>query len=187
MNVNDIAYMYNSAMTDSSVGAVLSSTKTGRITEELRALKTEMEKKGVGNDSKFSDALGEEISKITESGKTSELSSQELAKVSEFRALAGALDHSVLGNMVEGASDKELAQLSEELLGSSKGRDTLSKLVEGHFTNMVLDASDDDNDHGFSDAADSLNDTVNRSQELIDRLDAVADTLKTAEGDEEDA
>ncbi len=186
MNVNDIAFMYNSALTDSSLGATSAVTRTGKITEELQNLRNEAEKNGGTTNAKFSAALGEEIAKISENGKTSELSSQELSNVSEFRALAGALDHSVLGNMVEGASDKELAQLAEELLGSSKGRETLSKLVEGHFTNMVLDSSNDDDDNAFSDAADSFTDTVNRSQELIDKLDAVADTLKTAENDEED-
>ena len=186
MNVNDIAFMYNSAMTDSSIGATSAVSKTGKITEELQNLRNEAEKNGTTN-AKFSAALGEEIAKISENGKTSDLSSQELSKVSEFRALAGALDHSVLGNMVEGASDKELAQLSEELLGSSKGRETLSKLVEGHFTNMVLDSSDDDDEkNAFSNETDSFTETVNRSQELIDKLDSVADTLKTAENDEED-
>ena len=186
MNVNDIAFMYNSALTDSSLGATSAVTRTGKITEELQNLRDEAEKNGGTTNAKFSAALGEEIAKITENGKTSEMSSQELSKVSEFRALAGALDHSVLGNMVEGASDKELAQLSEELLGCSKGRETLSRLVEGHFTNMVLDSSNDDDDDAFSNVTDSFTETVNRSQELIDKLDAVADTLKTAENDEED-
>ena len=51
---------------------------------------------------------------------------------------------------------------------------------------MVLDSSNDDDDDAFSNVTDSFTETVNRSQELIDKLDSVADTLKTAENDEED-
>ena len=46
MNVNDIAFMYNSALTDSSLGATSAVTRTGKITEELQNLWDEAEKNG---------------------------------------------------------------------------------------------------------------------------------------------
>lgn len=129
MNVNEISYMYNSALNGLSVEGA-----PGVSSKQIEAAKEALNKAGVNG---FSASLNEEVSKLTD---------EERAKAIEFRELAGALDHSVLGNMVEGASDKDLALMSEEMLGSSKGREVLSKLMEGHFNSMVLGNTDKDDD-----------------------------------------
>ncbi len=172
MNVNEIAYMYNSALNGREV------TKTGAasLEESIKTAKAEMEKNGVTG---FSSSLGEEIAKINDDDR---------AKAVEFRELAGALDHSVLKSMVEGASDKDLALMSEEMLGTSKGREVLSKLMEGHFNSMVLSGTDDDDDDSssFSQESDTFTDAVNKTQELIDKLGTMADTVQPMDSLEED-
>ncbi|MBQ8138433.1 MAG: hypothetical protein IJ195_03145 [Lachnospiraceae bacterium] len=130
MNVNEISYMYNSALNGLSVEG----TKSVNYEKQIDAAKEALKKAGASG---FSSSLNEEVSKLTD---------EERTRAIEFRELAGALDHSVLGNMVEGATDKDLALMSEEMLGSSKGREVLSKLMEGHFNSMVLGNNDKDED-----------------------------------------
>lgn len=166
--------MYNSSLTNSAIGGAASSKS---VAQTLNAAKEALEKSG---NTGFSASLGEEISKLTADG----LSKEETAKVTEFRELAGALDHSVLGNMVEGATDKELAALSEDLLGSGKGREVLSKLMEGHFENIVLSDYEDDDKNSFSESSDTFSDTVTRTQDIIDKLEAAADTINTVNNNE---
>ncbi len=169
MNVNDIAYMYNSSPAGSVAGGV---SPAKSVTQTLEAVKENLEKSG---NSGFSASLGEEISKLT----AGDLTDAEAKRVSEFRELAGALDRSVLGNMVDGATDKELAALSEDLLGSGKGREVFSRLMEGHFENIVLSDKDDEKD-SFDKASDTFSDTVTKTQDIIDKLEAAADTINTA-------
>ena len=130
MNVNEISYMYNSALNGLSVEG----TKSVNYEKQIDAAKEALKKAGAEG---FSSSLSEEVSKLTD---------EERARAIEFRELAGALDHSVLVNMVEGATDKDLALMSEEMLGSSKGREVLSKMMEGHFNSMVLGNNDKDDD-----------------------------------------
>ena len=165
MNVNDIAYMYNSSLNNSGIGGVSSVSSSSSVSVE--AAKEALQKAGV---SSFSSSLDDEISKITsdalktnsatadaQKNLSESLTDVERLKAAEFKELAGALDHSVLGNMVEGATDKDLALMSEEMLGSSKGKEVLSKLMEGHFNNIVLSGSDDDNEsNAFDQATDAF-------------------------------
>ena len=185
MNVNDIAYMYNSAINNTQTGSVTSASSIA-----AGAAKEALQKAGVTN---FSESLGDEISKLNLNSQTStavnaskslsdSLTDVERLKAAEFKELAGALDHSVLGNMIEGATDKDLALMSEEMLGSSKGREVLSKLMEGHFNNIVLSDSDDDNESkAFDQAADTFSDTVTRTQDL----GKIADTVQPTDVEEE--
>ena len=171
MNVNEIAYMYNSALTNVRV----SQTGSVSLEKSLQAAKETLEKSGVEG---FSSSLNEEISKLND---------DERVKAAEFRELAGALDHSVLSNMVEGATDKDLALMSEEMLGTSKGREVLSKLMEGHFNSIVLSGKEDDEDaDSFARESDTFTDAVNKTQDIIDRLGNIADTVQPTQSDEED-
>ena len=171
MNVNEIAYMYNSALTNGGV----SQTGSVSLEKSLQAAKETLEKSGVEG---FSSSLNEEISKLND---------DERVKAAEFRELAGALDHSVLGNMVEGATDKDLALMSEEMLGTSKGREVLSKLMEGHFNSIVLSGKEDNEDtNSFARESDTFTDAVNKTQDIIDRLGNMADTVQPTQSDEED-
>ncbi|MCR4618841.1 MAG: hypothetical protein K5669_11740 [Lachnospiraceae bacterium] len=144
MNINEIAYMYNSALNNTALGA----TESATYEKQIAAAKEALEKAGVSG---FSGSLEEEVSKLTD---------EESKRATEFKALASALDHSVLGDMVEGATEKDLALMSEEMLGTSKGREVLSKLMEGHFNNMVLGGKDDhdnDNENSLTSIDNSLN------------------------------
>ena len=99
---------------------------------------------GEDNASDFASILNTEMSNLDTNAQMAELVS--------------VLDKSVLGSMDE----TNLAALSQDLLGTSGGRNVLASLVEGQFTGMIFDsgnASDEDE-----------NSVINTMSQLSDSL-----------------
>ncbi|MCQ2526455.1 MAG: hypothetical protein MJ130_06790 [Lachnospiraceae bacterium] len=171
MNVSELQSMIYGA---ASTGATGNVNSTNTATQTVKAgTASEV------NTNAFSAALSEEVSKISDAYKSSAAEdSKNAEKVADFRKLASTLDGSVLGTMTANATDADIAALSDDLLGTGKGREVLAKLMEGHFNNIVMSDSDDDSDKDILDnTVDSYNERVSETQALLDGLEKVSTTL----------
>lgn len=117
---------------------------------------------------------GTEETKVNEDGKSfAELLKSTVSDYSEMKSMASVLDKSVLGNVF---SEKDLASLSEDLLGSSSGRKVISELAEGHLNAIVLT---DNKDEGtkIENSLDSYSEAVSETDALagiLDKLNGIA-------------
>ena len=171
MNVSELQSMIYGA---TSTGATGNVNSTNTATQTVKAgTASEV------NTNAFSAALSEEVSKLSDAYKSSAAEdSKNAEKVADFRKLASTLDGSVLGTMTANATDADIAALSDDLLGTGKGREVLAKLMEGHFNNIVMSDSDDDSDKDILDnTVDSYNERVSETQALLDGLEKVSTTL----------
>lgn len=172
MNVSELQSMIYGA---TSAGATGNVNSTNTATQTVKAgTASEV------NTNAFSAALSEEVSKLSEAYKSSATEdSKNAEKVADFRKLASTLDGSVLGTMTANATDADIAALSDDLLGTGKGREVLAKLMEGHFNNIVMsDSDDDDSDKDILDnTVESYNERVSETQALLDGLEKVSTTL----------
>ena len=171
MNVSELQSMIYGA---ASTGATGNVNSTNTATQTVKAgTASEV------NTNAFSAALSEEVSKLSDAYKLSATEdSKNAEKVADFRKLASTLDGSVLGTMTANATDADIAALSDDLLGTGKGREVLAKLMEGHFNNIVMSDSDDDSDKDILDnTVDSYNERVSETQALLDGLEKVSTTL----------
>lgn len=171
MNVSELQSMIYGA---ASTGATGNVNSTNTATQTVKAgTASEV------NTNAFSAALSEEVSKLSDAYKSSAAEdSKNAEKVADFRKLASTLDGSVLGTMTANATDADIAALSDDLLGTGKGREVLAKLMEGHFNNIVMSDSDDDSDKDILDnTVDSYNERVSETQALLDGLEKVSTTL----------
>lgn len=171
MNVSELQSMIYGA---ASTGAAGNVNSTNTATQTVKAgTASEV------NTNAFSAALSEEVSKLSDAYKSSAAEdSKNAEKVADFRKLASTLDGSVLGTMTANATDADIAALSDDLLGTGKGREVLAKLMEGHFNNIVMSDSDDDSDKDILDnTVDSYNERVSETQALLDGLEKVSTTL----------
>ena len=171
MNVSELQSMIYGA---TSTGATGNVNSTNTATQTVKAgTASEV------NTNAFSAALSEEVSKLSDAYKSSATEdSKNAEKVADFRKLASTLDGSVLGTMTANATDADIAALSDDLLGTGKGREVLAKLMEGHFNNIVMSDSDDDSDKDILDnTVDSYNERVSETQALLDGLEKVSTTL----------
>lgn len=171
MNVSELQSMIYGA---ASTGATGNVNSTNTATQTVKAgTASEV------NTNAFSAALSEEVSKLSDAYKSSAAEdSKNAEKVADFRKLASTLDGSVLGTMTANATDADIAVLSDDLLGTGKGREVLAKLMEGHFNNIVMSDSDDDSDKDILDnTVESYNERVSETQALLDGLEKVSTTL----------
>lgn len=171
MNVSELQSMIYGA---ASTGATGNVNSTNTATQTVKAgTASEV------NTNAFSAALSEEVSKLSDAYKSSATEDSKNAEmVADFRKLASTLDGSVLGTMTANATDADIAALSDDLLGTGKGREVLAKLMEGHFNNIVMSDSDDDSDKDILDnTVDSYNERVSETQALLDGLEKVSTTL----------
>lgn len=171
MNVSELQSMIYGA---TSTGATGNVNSTNTATQTVKAgTASEV------NTNAFSAALSEEVSKLSDAYKSSATEdSKNAEKVADFRKLASTLDGSMLGTMTANATDADIAALSDDLLGTGKGREVLAKLMEGHFNNIVMSDSDDDSDKDILDnTVDSYNERVSETQALLDGLEKVSTTL----------
>lgn len=157
MNVNDInAYLYNSALSVQS-----SSNASAISSKESKETTTEAI-------ASFSKSLDEEVSKI-----------------SQITELASVLDNTVLGNIVKNSSEADLQTLSEDLLGSSGGREVLARLMDGQFNSIVLTDSEDSDDNALDGAMDTFSETVADTQTLLDNLENVMAHMASSDAETE--
>ena len=169
MNITELQnYIYSSA------GNSISSMSSGaKATAVVGSTANSIEP--AQNATAFSAALSEEVGKLNDNVK-------QVDKAAEFRKLATALDGSVLGTMTSNATDKDLAALSDDLLGSKGGREVLSKLMEGHFNSIAMSDSDDDKaDKLIDNSVDSFSKSVDETQALLDSLEKVSAGMQTEE------
>lgn len=174
MNVSDLqSLIYSTA-------GIGSTTSAGSMTSVGNANTKEVSTSGQ-NVNAFSEALSEEVGKLTESYKEKAAGEvEDNKKVADFKKLAAALDGSVLDTVIKNASDSDLQALSNDLLGSSGGREVLSKLMEGHFNSIAMSDSDDDDEKDvLNDTVDSYNQTVSETQALLDSLEKVSAGMQT--------
>lgn len=99
---------------------------------------------GEDNASDFASILNTEMSNLDTNAQMAELVS--------------VLDKSVLGSMDE----TNLAALSQDLLGTSGGRNVLASLVEGQFTGMIFDSGNtsDEDENSVKNTMSQLSDSL---------------------------
>lgn len=148
-------------LTQNLYNTSVNNLKTTAISNAAKAVTTGE----TANVSDFKDLLSKELSSLSDA-----------SKLSQFSELANALDKSVLGNL---ASYTDLTSLSEDLLGTSGGREVLSKLCEGQLNSIVLTDKSDNDSTGITNNLNSYTNSIKETQTLKDAIDTALETLNT--------